>query len=401
MQRSPKFAPFARVATVVAILASAACIGQAPPLPPPGGPSVPDLLYYTFDEGPGATATANLAVPGVGSLNAVLTGHTMNNLGLSGTGFTGSGTTSANLNTGWAPNLSGDWTVAFWLDVTSATTGSFPFAAVDQYIFGEFSTMQWYCGTVGTTVRMASGPFNPVFPSVDIPGGADTSQPHGIAFVYDSSVPEFRGYLDGVLVTTTSLPAPLTFTGAGTNAFALGAFQVSPTFGAGAVMDEFRLYSRVLSAGEIATTWNMSLGSFPTTAPYQVNQAGAQLVVAGTQTFGYAPANVVLQVGQPAQVQLYSTNLAQAWDLGFASNPLLTVATGALTASDGQIVHLDISDPTFSTWFNFMTSAPPFANIDLSFTPPVPQVVSVQAVVFDPTKPSGLSLSQGMRIVVQ
>ena len=38
--------------------------------------SVPDLLYYKFDEGGGAV-TANLAMPGAGNMSSPVVGHTL------------------------------------------------------------------------------------------------------------------------------------------------------------------------------------------------------------------------------------------------------------------------------------------------------------------------------------
>jgi hypothetical protein len=50
---------------------------------------VPDAVYYRFNEGSG-TSTSNVAVPGVGNLNATLTGHTFGT-GKFGAGLVGTG----------------------------------------------------------------------------------------------------------------------------------------------------------------------------------------------------------------------------------------------------------------------------------------------------------------------
>jgi uncharacterized repeat protein (TIGR01451 family) len=90
--------------------------------------------------------------------------------------------------------------------------------------------------------------------------GAFTGQPAVVHFAYDATVPEIRAYLNGTLNTTVVQPA-LNISGSGP--FQIGAYTngAGNTIGmpAGARLDEFRLYSRALSAQEIADTWNIAL----------------------------------------------------------------------------------------------------------------------------------------------
>lgn len=381
------------------VAAAVPCAAQSPgfqpqpvPRPPLPGGVVPDLLYYTFDEGPGATTTANLAVPGAGSPNAPIVGHTMNNPGLSGTGFTGTSAFSGNINTGWVPSFGqGSWTMAFWLDVTLT-------AAIPNFywLFGEFSTNQLAAAVLNNDVRLSST----VFPDVVISGGADPNTPRGIAFVYDAGVPEIRGYLDGALVVTVPT-ATLTMNGSGFNAFAIGAVQVVSTFAANAVLDEFRVYSRAVSESELLATWNVSVATVAVPGEWQLNQAGAQLSVDMVQSFGFGPAVMSRSLNTWIPFHLSSTNTGLPWDLAFTVNPMVSLSAGALTAPDGQIVNLDITDPTFSTWFDQMTTSPGFTNISTHFFMPVAQNLSVQAATVDPTTVSGLALSQGTRVRFQ
>jgi hypothetical protein len=74
-----------------------------------------------------------------------------------------------------------------------------------------------------------------------------------VAWVYDSTVPEIRGYLNGVQVANVAQPA---FTIAGSANLKVGAYASSGGLVAGAVMDEFRLYGYALTSAEIAATWS-------------------------------------------------------------------------------------------------------------------------------------------------
>lgn len=363
-----------------------------------GLPELPDALYYVFDEGAGATTTANLAVPTPGGgASATLTGHTMNNAGMTGTGLTGNGGFSNNLNTGWVMDLgSNSWTIHFWLDLTNATIIAPLFPGFpSMYLFGDFSTNQFNAAVVGTTVRLSAIGI----PQMNISGAATTNSPHAIGFTYDAVTNNYNCYLDGVFLAAQPGSGTPSLSGNGTNAFAIGAYLVTPTFASGAVIDEFRIWRRALTAAEIQVSWNVSLGS---TAPgsYQVNQLGCTLLVNNVSGSLAAPANLSVAPGAGVTVQLTSINQSQLWDLGYGTNPLVPLASGALTSSDGQVVNLDLSDPALGSWFNVMQNAPPFQDLQVVVTAFPGPPVALQAIVADPTKSSGVSLSQATRITI-
>ena len=214
----------------------------------------PDLIHYTFDEGAGGT-TANLASPGVGSASALVNGHTLTpGNGQFDGGLTGAGGTSSSnfVDSGWATDLPGDFTLGFHLDLTAVSAGSFMYVMGDNTA-GSFRSFT--NGAAGTDNIILRGTLTQAI----IPGGADVSAPHHVAWVYDSALMEIRGYLDGVEVSVTPQTSPPTILGTGP--LKVGGYSTSTALAAGGVMDEFRLYNRALSASEIAATWNMPLGS--------------------------------------------------------------------------------------------------------------------------------------------
>jgi len=79
---------------------------------------------------------------------------------------------------------------------------------------------------------------------------------HTVTFVYDATVPQIRGYLDGALVTTVG-QAALNINGTGT--LKLAYYSSASTFSNGAKLDEFRLYGRALLPAEVAATWSVEL----------------------------------------------------------------------------------------------------------------------------------------------
>ena len=233
----------------------------------------PDVLYYKFDEGSG-TQTANVAVPSAGSALATVNGHTLVPTGGQFQGALASnGTSLAHVDTGWQTQLSGEFTISFWLDLTSVATTN-PF----MYVLGDSSASSFRAFTNG-----AAGTGNIVLRStlwstgLVLPGGALQTGPHHLAWVYRSSTAELRGFVDGALVAS----APVTVaTHSGTSTFRVGAYSTASPMLSGARMDEFRLYSTALTDSEIAATWNASLSN---------NPGGVVYCTAGTTTNGCVP----------------------------------------------------------------------------------------------------------------
>ncbi len=208
---------------------------------------VPEILYYKFNNG--STTTPNYALPGSGTNPAIL----MNMFNGPGgqfdsalVGNAGTGTTTY-VNSGWNMDIgTSNWTIALWINNYPATS----FA----YIFGNDITTSFRCfsagaaGTGNITLR-GNGLANVNAVGV-LPG------PTTVHFVYDSSIPEIRTYINGVFSgavgqTALNLSASVPFK--------VGSYGTAASIPAGSLLDEFRFYNRALSANEITDTWNQTL----------------------------------------------------------------------------------------------------------------------------------------------
>jgi hypothetical protein len=259
----------------------------------------PELLYYKFD-GVGTSVPNQALTPPPGTATAtILGGITQGSTGQSGGALVGSGISSTTdyLNTGYAPNLGGgSWTISFW----SAGFGS---TAALYYIFGDASTASFRCFTngvagAGNWILRGAG-----LTDVYINGGAQ-STPTLNTYVYDATLNNVKGYLNGVLVTTVPQTAP-NLTGAGP----LKVMGYSANIGAplGGKLDEFRLYNRALNAAEVlqllATSSVVSATVTPTTI---CAGATATLTGTGATTYNWNPG---LIAGSPVNVNPLSTTI--------------------------------------------------------------------------------------------
>ncbi|HRE42105.1 MAG TPA: T9SS type A sorting domain-containing protein [Ignavibacteria bacterium] len=210
--------------------------------------AVPEILYYKFNTG--TTSTPNLAFPGQGTPEASIVGAmTMGPGGQFGNALIGAGGTGSTtyLNTGWNMNLgASSWTISLWLNNMPTTT---------VYLFGNDITTSFRCFTngaagAGNITLRASAPFANVNVTGVLPG------PNVIHFVYDATVPDIKTYVNGVFQSSTPQPA-LNLNAA--IPFKVGGYGTASSIPNGALIDEFRFYSRALGSSEIASTWNVEL----------------------------------------------------------------------------------------------------------------------------------------------
>jgi hypothetical protein len=164
-------------------------------------------------------------------------------------------------------------------------------------------------------------------------------------------------------------------------------FQVNPSTGAGTLIGSL-------------PTFIQGLAFKPGLAPYQINQAGASLVIDGILGTPQSPALVNLLAGQPASVALSSANQGQPWEVVIGVAPLVPRGAGAISLPDGQVLNVLLSDPALTLLWNQFLS-PPFSNAVLPVSFPFPGTLSIQMAVLDPTATTGVSLSQPIRVVVQ
>ncbi len=214
---------------------------------------VPELMYYQFD-GTGTTVPNHASAP-VGTNPATIQGGlTQGGTGEFGGGLIGSGSSSTSdyLNTGWATNLSGSWTISLYLNNIQPSSTLF-------YFFGDLNSNSFRCFTNGV-----AGPNNLILRGTGITdvlvNGAATASPNVTTFVYDAEANQIRAYLNGVLVNTVAQSSPV-ITGRGP--FKVNGYSSNVGNPAGGVIDEFRLYNRALSDNEISDTWNVDLYKVP------------------------------------------------------------------------------------------------------------------------------------------
>ncbi len=207
--------------------------------------SIPELLYYDFN-GSGTTVPNLASTPPAGTATATLMGAmTQGPSNLCDGALTGSGGSSTNdyLNTGWAPSLSGSWTISFRTSNINSTAALY-------YIFGDAGSGSWRCftnGVAGANNWILRGPVA----DITITGGA-VAAPTMNTFVMDATAGQLRAYLNGNLVSTVTQAAP---TINGTGPFKVGAYGSNIGLPLTGFLDEFRLYNRALTANEIASLY--------------------------------------------------------------------------------------------------------------------------------------------------
>jgi phage baseplate assembly protein gpV len=211
--------------------------------------TVPELIYYKFDNG---ASIVNDASAPVGSNPASITGTglSVGGTGLSGTALIGAGVTSTGgrISTNWPTTINGSFTIGFW---TSNITPS----STLWYIFGDASALNFRCFTNGVAgannwmMRFTNG-----LPDITATGAA-TGLPTYTHFVYDAAAGQLRSYVNGVLNNTVVAPTTFSVTGVDFQIGGAGSFN-----NLSGNLDEFRFYNRALTPAEIAATYNITLG---------------------------------------------------------------------------------------------------------------------------------------------
>jgi hypothetical protein len=209
---------------------------------------IPEVLYYDFN-GSGTTVPNLASAPPVGTATAnIMGGLTQGGTSICKGTMIGSGISSTTdyVNTGWAPNLgTGSWTISFRSENITPSATLF-------YIFGDLNTASFRCFTNGVAgannwILRGAG-----LTDILITGGA-TVAPHMNTFVYDATLNQVRAYLDGVLVNTVAQGTPNI---TGTGPFKVVGYSANVGMPVNGHLDEFRVYSRALTPGEITTLYN-------------------------------------------------------------------------------------------------------------------------------------------------
>jgi len=224
---------FAFLAISLILLTASQALGQA----------VPEVLYYEFEGSGSKIPNLATSAPSGTDSATLVGGHTLGGLGQCATGaLRGSSGSAGYVSTGWAPSVSGSWTVSIWTD-------SIPSSTSLHYFFGDPTASNFRCftgGAAGAGNFVLKGPLS----DVRITGGASTT-PTVSTWVYNSSTGYIYGYLNGLIQDSVSQS---TISFSGTGPFLLGSFSGGPGSGQippGALLDAFRFYSRALTSAEV------------------------------------------------------------------------------------------------------------------------------------------------------
>jgi hypothetical protein len=314
--------------------------------------STPEVLYYRFD-GSG-TSVPNLAsAPPAGTLTAtIMGGVTQGSGGQCGGALIGSGVSSSTdyLNTGYAPSLTGSWTISMYTKDITASATLF-------YIFGDNTASSFRCftnGVAGANNWILRGPITDVLVS----GGA-TVAPHVTTFVYDQAAGNIKAYLDGVLVNTV---AEASATIVGTGPFKVMGYSTNVGSPAGGKLDEFRMYSRALTAAEV-----MQL-----TAPYTSSTANVTACTSYISPAGYTRTSTGTYLdtipNSTGCDSIITTNLTIIYP---SSSSMSASACSSYTAPSGAM---------FTTSGTYMDTIPNVAGCD--------SVITINLSILNPTSSS-------------
>ena len=141
------------------------------------------------------------------------------------------------------------------------------------------------------------------------------------------------------------------------------------------------------------TPTSVTIPALPIPQPsWQTNQPAAHLDVDGATNDGFVgPIQVEKISNTPGVLNLASTQVGQPWDIFMSSNPGIP---NLLITGEGQIVNVDLSDPSLTLLNGGFGSTFPLPSIQIPFvTPNVTALFALQMAVMDPTRPDGISIS--------
>lgn len=366
----------------------------------PVGGVVPDRIYYEFNELTG-NSTHNAAQPAAGSLNATVSGHTLGSFAgqfHKGLKCNGGSATANFVNTGWAPTLGNSaWSIGMWLrtqpGVSTLNIGGTLLGATGLPVNMALVPAS-IAGTPPRVTLTAAG----IVCSVQLPD----------PFLLDGAVVLFtcdlqrvvRGYRNGVLVSTTTVPA---HNFAATNPLRVGSSGAGGGIAAfGVVMDEFRLYGREVLATEAASTFASALGSPSSQPQFQVPGGSLTFNIDNTMGTAFQPVDLWRPIGATLQLALFSQTTSAPGDVMLTANADTLRPHEALMFQSPiptALINLDIAAPTFTSFFG------------LGFTTPLPVIppgtglvlsshtdLAMEAIAIAPTAPGGVVMSQPVSV---
>jgi len=154
------------------------------------------------------------------------------------------------------------------------------------------------------------------------------------------------------------------------------------------------------TAGRIAS---VKVGWVPAGPPpppkWELNSPASNLDIDGVSTtapLGLAAAVRTQCVGNQSNLNLASTNVGLPYEIAYGLAAPVAGGAGALATASGQLLNVDLADPTASFLFG-LSFAVPFTNGAIPFTAPAPFGLSVQMANIDPSNPDGVALSSAVR----
>lgn len=215
----------------------------------------PERLYYKFD-GSGTTVPNLATAPPAGTATATLVGLTQGSTGKCGAALVGVGTANQSLNTNWATNMTGSWTISFWLGPNQVDNNP-------SYLFGDVNAgafRAFYGGAALPNNMLLRGGSGDVLITGVNPGATF------VTIVYNGT--NTVVYKNGGSPQTYNV----TFTNTGPGPFRVGGYSTLASINGR--MDEFGMYSRALTAAEVLNLFN--------TCPVNINNCPSNIVVNNT-----------------------------------------------------------------------------------------------------------------------
>lgn len=156
------------------------------------------------------------------------------------------------------------------------------------------------------------------------------------------------------------------------------------------------------NGGRIA---NVRVGYYTTVGMprWQVNTAGSTLTGNGQSTTSPYGTNYGLAktcVNQPITVGMNSIGQGLPWELASTMSPPVPLGQGAMASAGGEVLNLNVFDPTLSFMLGLSFAIPFGANTSY-FSIPVPFGMTFQMVNANPAAPDGFSLSSAVRLEVE
>lgn len=129
---------------------------------------------------------------------------------------------------------------------------------------------------------------------------------------------------------------------------------------------------------------------------FQVNQPSSSFDIDGANGTAFVLANPKACVGNTATANIASTEINQGWDILIGGAPIKSASQGAPATLGGQLVNVDLADPTL-TFLNNLSLIPNFSPLSIPVGITVPFSLSLQQFNISPTNPDGLALSAPSR----